>query len=108
VRLDSTLPLPAIPLRLALLAVFRFVGESLLMKELLFPRRKHKHHTATYTQNISVSKRHSPLQAQQIQRRVNGGQQPVCENSLRVGHPIPLNLENMLDTEQLGVYLLKP
>ncbi len=105
-RFDSTLPFVALPLSLALLAVFGFVGESLLMKELLFTRRKHKHHTATNTQNISVSKRHNPLQAQQIQRRVNGGQQSLCENSLRVGHLIPFNLEQYVRYITIGAFLL--
>jgi hypothetical protein len=94
VRFSSTLRFDALPLSLALLAVFRVVGESLLVKELLFTRRKHKLQTATHTQDISVSKRHNPLQARQIQRRAPGGQQTVCENWMRVGESIPLKLGN--------------
>ena len=43
-----------------------------------------------------------PLQAQQIQRRVNGGQQSLCENSLCVGEFIPLNLENYVRYLTIG------
>jgi len=60
VRFDSKPTFRAIPLGLALLAVFRFVDESLFLKELLFTRRKNKHHTTTYTQDISVRKGHNP------------------------------------------------
>jgi hypothetical protein len=59
VGFDLTPPSDALPLSFALLAVFRFVGESLFLEELLFSRRKNKHRTATYTQDISVSK-HDP------------------------------------------------
>jgi hypothetical protein len=48
-RFNSTPPYADLPLVLALLAVFGFVGEFLLMKKLLFSSRKYKHHTATYT-----------------------------------------------------------
>jgi hypothetical protein len=60
VRFDSKPTFRAFPLGLALFAVFRFVDESLFLKELLFTRRKNKHHTTTYTQDISVSKGHNP------------------------------------------------
>jgi len=56
VRFDSTPPLDALPLSLALLAVFWFVSESLFLEKLLFSRRKHKRHTATGTPDISVGK----------------------------------------------------
>src|SRR6266700_4177206 len=59
VRFDSKPTCRAFRLALALFAMFRFVVESLLMKEFLLSRRKHKHHTAIYAQDISVSKRNN-------------------------------------------------
>src|ERR1019366_1812102 len=50
----------AFPLGFALLAVFGFVDEFLFLKELLFSRRKNKHHTTTYAQDISVKQGHNP------------------------------------------------
>jgi hypothetical protein len=44
-RFDST-PFAVLALSLALLAVLRFVDESLPLKELLFSRREYKHSCA--------------------------------------------------------------
>ena len=76
-RFNSTQPLAGFcqfPLGLALLAVSRFVDESLLSIELLFTRREHELRTAIYTEYISVGKLlHKPsLNTQQIQK-VQGG-----------------------------------
>jgi hypothetical protein len=101
-RFDSTLPVDALPLSLALLAVFRFVSKSLFLEELLFSRRKHKHHTATYTQDISVSKRHNPPPSSADSEKGNGGQKTFGENWMRVGHPMPFNLEKMFGIEHRG------
>ncbi len=57
-RFDSTTFLAAIPLGLALLAVFRYVCESFSMEEFLFSRRKYKDHTTIYTLDISVIEVH--------------------------------------------------
>ncbi len=68
-RFDSSPPNSALPLSLAELAVFWYMRKSLLLEELLFSRRKHKHHAAIHTQHISVSKAHTPP-TKQIQRRM--------------------------------------
>jgi len=57
-RFNSTPPLAAFSLGLALLASFRFVRESLSTEEFLFSRRKYKRHTAIYTQDFSVIEVH--------------------------------------------------
>jgi hypothetical protein len=85
-----------------LLAVFRLVGESLLMKELLFTRRKHKLQTATHTQDISISKRHNPPPSSADSEKGTGGQQTVCENWMRVGEFIPLKLGNYVRYLTIG------
>jgi hypothetical protein len=56
--LDSTLPSATPPLSLALLAAFRFVSESLPLKEFLFSRRKHKHLAAIGAFQLPVSQIH--------------------------------------------------
>jgi len=50
------MPSDAQPLSFALLAVLRFVDESLVPIELLFARREHELRTAIYTTDISVRK----------------------------------------------------
>src|SRR5579863_680561 len=55
---DTTPPLVALSLRLARLAAFRFVSESLAAEEFLFPGRKHKRHSAFGTLQLTVSQVH--------------------------------------------------
>jgi hypothetical protein len=99
VRFDLTLSADSLPFSLALLAVFWFVGESFSLKELLFSRRKNKHHTAIYTHDISVSKRHSPpSMLSRFREGSKGGQQSLCENWMRVRHVMSFNLERMPGT----------
>jgi hypothetical protein len=100
---NSTLPFDALPLSLALLAVFRFVSKSLFLEELLFSRREHKHQTATCTQDISVSKRHNPPPSSADSEKGTGGQKTLCENWMRVGHPMLFNLEKIPVSNNWGV-----
>ena len=95
-RFGSTLPFAALPLSLALFAVFRFVDESLLMKELLFSRRKYKLQTTTHTEDISVNKRHDP--PSKLSRLSEGSTRtavPSVKTGSVSGIVCPFNLENM-------------
>ena len=107
-RLDSMRCCDTLPLSFAPLAVFRFVDEASVPKECLFSRRKHKRQAATYTQDITVSKRHNSPPTQQIQTRDQvGGGSPSVKNALRVGHLIPINPEKYVRyLTKLGVFFV--
>jgi hypothetical protein len=66
-------PATVLPLCLALFAVFRLVGESLFLEELLFSRRKHELRTATNALDISVNKVHETSFITQKIHEVKGG-----------------------------------